>query len=164
MMQTPGPNSNSLEELYRSLPADVAEKLRERESRLTVPASTKLIHYRKRPDHLVMLCGGDVEISTPCGKQPIRLSMAEPGRVFGLRALVSDNLPEIEAICRTECELRVLPQQIFVSALKSHPQMYLPVARLLSADLKLAQTYLKARARRKLRGAEDSKLMRSDRP
>ena len=87
--------------------------------------------------------------------------MAAPGRIFGLRALVTENLPEIEAICRTECELRLF-RQIFMSALKSHPQMYLPVARLLSADLKLAQTYLKARARRKL-ARRGFKLCASDR-
>lgn len=162
-MQTSGQNSNSLDELYRSLAADAAEKLRYQETRLTVPAKTKLVHCGKHPDYLIMLCAGDVEISLPCGNRAIVLSMAPRGRIFGLRALVTGKLPEIEAICRSECELRLLPERIFTSALKSNPQMYFTVAKLLSADLQLAQAYLKNRSRRKLRASNHLLLASSDR-
>lgn len=128
--------------------------MRESETRLIVPLATKLIYCSKRPEHLIMLCAGSVEISLPCGDQAIVLSMAAPGKVFGLRALVTGKLPETEAICRSECELRLLPEKAFTSALKSCPQMYLPVAKLLSGDLQLAQAYLKNRNSR--RGARAS--------
>ena len=157
-MQTPGPNPNSLEELYKLLPVDVAEELRQQESRIKVPARTKLIHKGKRPDHLMMLCAGAVEVLLPCGKRAIVLSTAGPGRIFGLRALVTGKLPEIDSVCRTECELRLLPESAFTHALNSHPQMYFGVAKLLSADLQLAQTYLKNRSRRKLRAGGGSVL------
>ncbi len=161
-MQAPGPNSETLEELYRSLPRDVANTVRQSETRLIVPPTTKLIYVGKQPEHLITLCAGKVEISVPCRKQAIRLSMAGPGRIFGLRALVTGKLPGVEATCLTECELRLLPKSIFTSALNSHPQMYLAVAKLLTADLKLAEAYLKNRARRKLRGPERALLMASD--
>lgn len=151
-MQSSGPNLEALEELYESLPPDVAQILRRGETRLIVPATTKLIYFGKAPEHLIMVCAGNVEVSLRCRKQTIVLSMAGPGRIFGLRTLVSGELPEIEAICHTVCELRLLPEKLFTSALKSHPQMYLPIAKLLSADLQLAQAYLKNRdSRRKLR-------------
>jgi CRP-like cAMP-binding protein len=150
-MQTSGINSQALEELYRSVPRDLAKSVRESETHVIVPAATKLIYCGKRPEHLIMLCAGSVEISLPCGKQAIVLSLAAPGRVFGLRALVTGELPEIEAICRSECELRLLPEKIFTSALKSNPQMYFAVTKLLSADLQLAQAYLKNRSHRRLR-------------
>jgi CRP-like cAMP-binding protein len=162
-MQTSGPNPQALEELYRSLPKDVAKTAREAETRLIVPATTRLIYCGERPEHLIMLCAGIVEISLPCGDQAIVLSMAAPGRVFGLRALVTGKLPEIEAICRSECELRLLPEKVFTGTLKSNPQMYFAVAKLLSADLQLAQAYLKNRSRRKLRMAEGVRLISCDR-
>jgi len=142
-MLTRESNSDALEELYKSLPQDVAAALRERETRLTVPARTKLVCYGTQPEHLIMLCTGSAEILLPCGGQAIVLSTAGAGKIFGLRALVSDKLPEIEAICRTECTLRLLPREIFVTALQCHPEMYFTVAKLLSEDLQLAHAYLK---------------------
>jgi CRP-like cAMP-binding protein len=130
----------------------VAETLRQGETRLIVPAATKVIDCRKRPEHLMMLCAGAVEISLPCRNPAMILGIAGAGWIFGLRALVSGKLPETEVICHTECELRLLPERLFTSTLKSHPEMYLPVAKLLSADLQLAQAYLKNR--RKLRVKE----------
>ena len=80
-----------------------------------------------------------------------------------MRALVTGKLPEIEAICCTECEVRLLPEEIFTTALKSHPEMYFAVAKLLSADLQLAQAYLKNRSRRKLRQGDRLQLASTDR-
>lgn len=158
-MQTPGLNLDALEELYRSLPRDVEKTLRQAETRLTVPPSTKLIYCGRRPEHLIALCAGAVEVTLPGKNQEVILSMAGPGRIFGLRALVTGKLSETEVICRTECELCLLPMEVFASALKSHSQMYLPLAKLLSADLQLAQAYLKNRDfRRKLRVKDVSVL------
>ena len=92
-----------------------------------------------------MLCTGVAEILLPCGGQVIVLSTAGPGKIFGMRALVSDTKSEIEAICRTECTLRLLPRDIFVRTLESHPEMYFAIAKLLSEDLQLAHEYLKKR-------------------
>lgn len=150
-MQTPGPNSEGLDELYASLPPDAVETLRQHETWLIVPAKTKLIQYGRRPDHLIMLSAGMVETLLPSGEQAIFLSTAGPGSIFGLRSLVSGELPEIETICSIECGLRLLPAQSLTSVLRSYPQMYLAVAKLLSADLQFAQAYLKDRSRRKLR-------------
>ena len=144
-MLTQESNSGALEELYKCLPQDVAAVLRQRETRVTVPAKTKLVCYGRQPEHLIMLFTGSVDILLPCGKQAIVLSTAGPGKIFGLRALVSDRLPEIDAICRTECTLRLLPRDMFVRALESHPEMYFSIAKLLSEDLQLAHAYLKKR-------------------
>jgi CRP-like cAMP-binding protein len=162
-MQTPGQNSEALNELYASLSPDAVETLRQHETRKAVPAKTKLIELGKRPDHLIMLSAGTVEVLLPSGEQAIVLSTAGPGKVFGLRALVSGESPQIEVICRTECGLRLLPAQLFTRVLRSHPQMYFAVAKLLSADLQLAQAYLKERSRRKLRAGDRQMLVSSDR-
>lgn len=92
-----------------------------------------------------MLCTGSAEILLPCEGHAILLSTAGPGKIFGLRALVTDRLPEIEAVCRTECTLRLLPRDMFVTAVESHPEIYFTIAKLLSEDLQLAHAYLKKR-------------------
>ena len=97
------------------------------------------------PQHLIIVNSGSVEISLPTEKRTVPVSVAGEGKVFGLRTLVSGTLPEIDVTALEECRLTLIPAGNFLEVLKQHPQMYLAIAQVLSADLKMVEGFLKQR-------------------
>jgi CRP-like cAMP-binding protein len=118
---------------------------------LSAEPGVRLVRYRERLDTLIILGSGTVEISLPCaGGKGIVLGTAGPGKVFGLRSLLSSEPPEIEVICLTDCLFAVIPRLELFRIVKTHPEFYLAAARILSDDLQLAHGYLKSSSRRKV--------------
>lgn len=150
-MDSRNPKPEALNELYAVLPPDLVNALRRCERAITNNAGMRLVRRGERPDHLVMLMSGTVEISLPCEGKAIALGTAGAGKVFGLRALLSGEPPEIDVICLTQCVCTVIPQQDFLSIVKAKPQFYFAAAKVLSADLQLAQEYLKSTGRGSIR-------------
>lgn len=133
-----GPN-----ELYANLPAEISLALEKHERHIIVPRGQKLVKYGVRPEQLLILNSGRVEISVPAPEAAVSLGTAGPGKVFGMRALVSGETPEIDVTPLEDCEVTVIPGPEFLAVLQSTPQLYFAVAKVLSADLKIADQLIR---------------------
>jgi CRP-like cAMP-binding protein len=138
--KTPNHQAN---ELYASLSPQLVALLRECESEELRKAGTALIRHGKDLDQLVIVCSGQVLISLPSGGDSVLLGNAGAGKVLGLRALVSGELPEIDAFCIRDCAVATISRSRFMELLNKHPEIYSAIAKVLSADLKLAEHHLK---------------------
>lgn len=135
-------------ELYASLPLDVRQELQKHEQHMTVPRGRRLLQYGVMPEHLLILNSGTVEISVPSAETDVSLGTAGPGKVFGMRAAVSGEKPEIDVTSVEDCEISVIPGPEFLSVLRNNPQVYFAVAKVLSADLKIADQLIRNCSRR----------------
>lgn len=132
-----------LNELYRGLAPAIYEELSRHEERVFVPAGTKLISQGAKPDHLIFIEQGSVEISVPAGEKALPLSVVGSGKVLGLRSIVAGGAPEIDVTTREECTIARIPSQIFLAVLKQYPEMYVAISKVLSTDLNAAERALR---------------------
>ncbi|HEY6972573.1 MAG TPA: Crp/Fnr family transcriptional regulator [Candidatus Angelobacter sp.] len=132
-----------LNELYVGLAPAVVEELTTREDRETVPAGTKLISQGTMPEHLIFIEQGSVEVAVPAGDKALCLSIVGPGKVLGLRAIVANVQPEIDATAVEQCAIVRIPKGIFLEVLKQHPEMYFAISKVLSNDLNTAERVLR---------------------
>lgn len=65
-----------------------------------------------------------------------------------MRATISGEVPETNVTCLEECDIAVIPGEDFTAVLRDNPQMYFAVAKVLSADLKIADQLIRNCARR----------------
>ena|SRR5436309_13634924 len=130
-------------ELYEWLAAEVRETLHRLEQVSTVPAGAHLVTCHVAMEYVTILNQGSVEISIPAQGKAISMALAGNGKVFGLRSVVSGELPEINVVCLEECTVTLLPRHEFLRILKQYPQIYFAIAKVLSAELKLAQDLLR---------------------
>jgi len=135
-------------ELYAMLPADARQELEKHEQSMTVPRGTALIEHGVLPERLAILDSGTVQVSVPCPRRPAALTTGEAGKVFGMRAAISGELPEIDVTCVEPCRVTFVPCDSFLELLKARPQIYYAVARVLSADLQIADRILRGSYRR----------------
>lgn len=136
-------SSQQANELYASLSPELVALLRECECPEILKAGMPLITHGKDPDHLVIVCSGEVLLSLPSRENSVVLGTAGPGKVLGLRALVSGELPEIDALCMCDCSVATISRGRFMDVLKKHPEIYFAIAKVLSADLEFAEHHLK---------------------
>jgi|SRR5689334_1987161 len=150
-MDSVNPATEAPNELYALLPPDLVKALRRCERTIRNKPGVCIIRCGQPPDHLVMIESGSVEISLTSEGKAIALATAGAGKVFGLRALLSGEPPEIDVICLTQCRCSLIPQQDFLRIVKTEPQFYFAAAKILSADLQVAQEYLKSTGRGSIR-------------
>lgn len=143
--------SEAANELYASLPTELCTELANCEQSLTVPAGTKLIKRGVLPDKLVIVNSGKVGITLDCVRESISLDCATAGKVFGMRAVVSGELPEADVTCQEKCRVTLIPRDTFLKTVRQHPEMYFAIAKVLSHDLVMAQRLLKSSLRRPFR-------------
>lgn len=134
-----------INELYQFLSPTVRAELSRYEEKATVPAGTKLMSEVVIPEHLIAIERGSVEISVPVRGKAVPLTVAGAGKVLGLRPIVADVLPEIEAMTIEECKISRISRQAFLEVLSRHPEMYLAIAKVLSADLNTVERFLRER-------------------
>lgn len=134
-------------ELYASLSPELVALLRECESPAMLKAGMPLIRHGKDPDQLVIVRSGEVRLSLPSQGNAVVLGIAGPGKVLGLRCLVSGELPEIDALCMRDCSVATISRGRFMDVLKKHPEIYFAIAKVLSADLGFAEHHLKNTSR-----------------
>lgn len=141
-------NANA-NELYAMLPLDVCRQLGEYEQSMTVPEGSRLIQHGVLPDGLVILHSGAVKVCVPCLRRSAFVTTAQAGRVFGMRATISGELPDIDVTCLESCRVTTVPRDAFLTILKNRPEVYFAVARVLSADLQMATQILRTYHRRR---------------
>lgn len=135
-------------ELYAMLRADLRHELAQHEQLMTVPEGAILIDHSILPDHLVILNSGTVRVSVPSLNRTASMTTGQEGKVFGMRAAISGELPEIDVSCVAPCNITILPRDVFLDLLKGHPEIYFAVAKVLSADLQIADRILRNHPRR----------------
>jgi CRP-like cAMP-binding protein len=140
--------SEAANELYASLSPELRTELANYERSAAVPAGTNLIKRGVLPDQLVIVNSGKVEITLNCAHESILLDCAMEGRVFGMRAVVSGELPEEDVTCQENCSVTLIPRDTFLKTVRQHPEMYFAIAKVLSCDLVTAQRMLKTSLRR----------------
>ncbi|HEY7405344.1 MAG TPA: Crp/Fnr family transcriptional regulator [Candidatus Angelobacter sp.] len=137
-------------ELYALLRAELRHELAQHEQLITLPEGSTLIEHSVLPDHLVILNSGTVRVSVPCPRRAVSVTTGQQGKVFGMRAAISGELPEIDVICVEPCNITMVPRDAFLDLLKNHPEIYFAVAKVLSADLQIADHILRSNSRRAL--------------
>ena len=145
--------SEAANELYASLPPELRTELANYERSVAVPAGTNLIKRGVLPDQLVIVNSGKVAITLDCVREPILLDCATAGKVFGMRAVVSGELPEEDVTCQENCTVTLIPRDTFLKTVRQHPEMYFAIAKVLSYDLVMAQRLLKTSLRRPFKKA-----------
>ena len=135
-------------EFYTGLSSEIREELEKHESHVIMSRGQRLLECGVLPQQIMILNSGTVEISVPTAEGEVSLGTAGPGKVFGMRAAVSGDAPEIDVTALGDCELTVIPAVEFLVVLQSNPQIYFAVAKVLSADLKIADQLIRNCARR----------------
>lgn len=148
-MKNPPLHSEAANELYEILSPELRAELGKFEQVRIVPAGTHLIACGVPPENLVIVNGGRVEITLNCNsRRAASLGYSGAGKVFGMRALVSGELPEIDVTCLESCSITTVPRDVFLELLKNNPQVYFAVAKVLSSDLQIADRILRGSTRR----------------
>lgn len=135
-------------ELYEVLSPELVGALRQLENPFAADAGEQLISRQSAPDYLLIIDSGLTEISVQCNGKRVLLGVAGPGKVLGLRTMLSGELPEIDVTCLTDCRLSRIPRQEFCDSVRARPEFYFAATKILSADLRLAHDYLKYHLRR----------------
>ena len=144
-----------MNELYANLSAPLLQQLRNQERSATVSQGSKLIQYRISPNQLIILNSGLAEITVPVAGKPVSVGTAGPGKVLGLRSIMCGEVSEIEVTCLEECEITLLSRDAFLEVLHSNPEMYFAIVKVLSADLRTVQSFLREKTgRTKAAGAQ----------
>jgi CRP-like cAMP-binding protein len=130
------------------LSPELCAELKQHERSMTVPANTALIKHGVLPDQLVIVHSGKVKITFSCSSESVCLDCTELGKVFGMRAAISGELPEIDVFSMETCRITVLPRDTFLRLLKANPEIYFAVAKVLSTDLQIADRILRNSSRR----------------
>jgi len=152
-MTNPPLHSEAANELYELLSPALRAELARFEQVQIVPAGTHLITCGVPPENLVIVNAGKVEITLDCrSRHPASLGYSGAGKVFGMRATVSGELPEIDVTCMESCSITTVPRDVFLALLKNNPEAYFAVAKVLSSDLQIADRILRGNTRRCVSG------------
>jgi len=135
--------SQRCNELYDALPPEIREKLIAHETETTFPAGMQIIRAGVHPENLIIIASGLVEISLPVAQGAFSLVLAGKGKVLGLRSVVSGDLPDTDVTTLEASTVATIPQKEFLQILHQHPQMYGAIAKVLSTDLKTADSLLR---------------------
>lgn len=133
-------------ELSSGLSPDLQQELSKLARAKTVEQGAKLVRHGARPEQLIILNSGKVEITVPVEGKTLALGTAGPGKVFALRAIVAGEVAEVEVTALEKCSLTVLPAEEFLNVLRRNPEMYLAVVKVLSGDLRKADNFLRHKA------------------
>ena len=135
-------------ELYENLSAAVQQQLTNQGRSATVSRGSKLIQYRVSPNQLIILNSGLAEITVPVAGKPVSVATVGPGKVLGLRSIMCGEVPEIDVTCLEECDITLLSRDAFLEILHRNPEVYFAVVKVLSADLKTVQSFLREKTDR----------------
>ncbi len=140
------PTLEPTNELYSSVSPEVRQELTKLARTVTMARGSKLLRHGVRPEELIILNSGKVEITLPTEGKTLALGTAGPGKVFALRAIVAGETSEVEVTALEKCSLTVLPTEEFLNVLRRNPEMYMAVVKVLSGDLKKADSFLRQKA------------------
>jgi len=138
----------AVNELYEGLSTEAIDELNKHAHPVIVRKGAKLLEHGVMPADLIIVNSGAVDITVPAAETHVSLGSAGPGKVFGMRAAVSGETPEINVKCLEDCQVTLIPKDEFMAVLRKYPNVYFSVARVLSADLKIADQLIRDCSRR----------------
>jgi NTE family protein len=150
-MNTTPLHNQAANELYALLSPELRTELAQYERSVTVPEGTQLIKHGVLPDRLVIVNSGRVEVTLAGMRESITLPCVQGGKVFGMRAVVSGELPDADVTSQENCWITLIPRDAFLKTVRDHPQIYFAIAKVLSNDLVMAQRFLKTSLGRSVR-------------
>ena len=142
-MSEPVVTKEQMNELYASLTQEMRQKLEQYEETKVVPAGAQLITEGVPTEHVILLNSGSAEVSIDSGASQIPVGIARAGKVLGLRSVVSGEAPEITVTTLEECVIGLISRDKFTAVLKKNHQIYIAVAKVLSADLRMVNDLLR---------------------
>src|SRR5262249_10640657 len=92
-------------ELHAMLSPELRMEIARYEHTETVPKGTKLLEHDVHPKGLAILNSGRVEVRLAGMRESTSIDDVSTGKVFGMRAVVSGELPEIDVICVETCQV-----------------------------------------------------------
>ncbi|HLW51558.1 MAG TPA: cyclic nucleotide-binding domain-containing protein [Candidatus Angelobacter sp.] len=138
---------DAINDLHAGVSDEVRAELAECETVATVPRGTRLVEAGIAPSHLIILNSGSAETCVQANGKTTSLGIMGPGRVFGLHSVLSGEIPQTTVTCLENCKIRRVPREAFKCVLDRHPEMYIAVVKVLSADLAVADHLLRKNAR-----------------
>ena len=129
-------------DLCMALPDELRQILLSNEKTVTAPNGAQLLTQGKFVQHLILLKSGSVQISLACPGREMSWTLDRPGQIFGMRAIISGQVSEIDVTCVRQCEVGLFERDFFLAMLKAYPEIYFAVSRILSFDLKIANRIL----------------------
>jgi CRP-like cAMP-binding protein len=129
------PTREVTNELYAGFSERVRRELAKHEQIVTVPRGTRLLLCGTLPGHLAILNSGSAEISVLVGEKTLSLGISGSGNVFALQSVLSGEASRASVTCLEECRVTLLPKEAFLGVLRSNPEMYFAIIKILSADL-----------------------------
>jgi CRP-like cAMP-binding protein len=135
---------SDVNELYRTLPAELRRVLSAFERRQAVAAGFRLLCHNHAPRALTIIYSGRVELALPAAWQSTHLAVVREGKVLGLHSVISGEPPEVEATALEPCQIAKIPAECFLEVLRRNPRMYSGIARVLGDDLRLAEQHLRS--------------------
>jgi CRP-like cAMP-binding protein len=130
-------------ELFANLSDEVQRELTEEAKSDNASRGSRLIQNGVASGRLIFLNSGSAEITVPVEGKPVSLGTVGPGKVLGLRSIMCGEVPEIDVTCLEECKITLLSKEAFLQILQRNPQMYFAVVKVLTADLKTVQSFLR---------------------
>lgn len=137
-----------INELYANLPDEVQQQLIDKERSATASRGSKLIQFGVSPTELIIVNSGLAEITVRIAGKSVSLGTAGPGKVLGLHCIMCGEVPEIDVTCLEECEVTLLPNDVFLEFLRCNPEMYFAVVKVLSAELTTVQSFIREKTSR----------------
>jgi CRP-like cAMP-binding protein len=134
-------------DLYAEFSAEVRQELATHEQVVSAPRGATLLLSGTCPDQVIILNSGSAETSVPASGTSLSLGIGGAGKVFGLHSIMSGVPTDTSVTCLEQCEVTLLPKKAFLDALERHPQMYMAVVKVLSADLAAADRVIRNYAR-----------------
>jgi CRP-like cAMP-binding protein len=150
-MNTASLPNKTVNELYGMLSPELRTELAKHERSMAVPEGTNLVKQGVLPDHLVIVNSGRVEVTLAGMRESISLPCPQGGKAFGMRAVVSGELPDADVTSQENCWITLIPRDAFLTTVRDHPQIYFAIAKVLSNDLVMAQRFLKTSLGRSVR-------------
>ena len=122
--------------IFCDMPLDSLKAFDEIKSVATYPRGTILFKEGKPGRGIYLLCDGRAKLSicSELGKR-LTLSVAGPGEVLGLGAVLSNTPYEITAELLDTSQIVFIRRKELMKLLREHPQICMQVVRMLSQDL-----------------------------
>ena len=135
-----------INELYSSLSAGLRQELEKIAETRSVEPGGKLLRLGERPAHIFILNSGKVEITVPAEGKLLPLGTDGPGSVLGLRAIIAGEAGSVDVTALEKCAVTLLPAEEFLDILRRNPEMYMAVVKVLTGDLRRADSFLRQKA------------------
>lgn len=138
-------------ELLKTLPPEVAESLLRMGSQRRYRDGVTLIQRSHQLTNILILIRGRLRSMTtlPDGREHL-IRWGEPGEAFGVASVLTGLPFQVDLVASGTCEVRLIPGDAFIDAMRRDPTVGLAVSRFLAARLSEMIDHVAAQAQGRL--------------